>query len=148
MMSFMPDPWTINNTDSVLTSPSGAFKLEYGDLREVGMGAPVGGPLFLHDGGHKTLLHKWCGGPLVWDLTRNRFAIPIWTSKFFKGTVQQIAVFDLDERKAVIYKPTFNVLHFNKFHDRVVEGIISPIYKSRPLNFDTRREPMDSAFRF
>src|SRR5689334_12157098 len=91
-----PNPWNFSNSDNNLTSFDGQYKIEYGDLVEIGMGAPIAGQCFLTTKNDlKILLNKWCGGPIAWETKSNKVALPIWTRKFLKGTVQQIAIADI-----------------------------------------------------
>lgn len=46
-MDIYPNPWDFHNTDKKLVSYSGEFKLEYYNLNEIAMGAPIGGECFI-----------------------------------------------------------------------------------------------------
>ncbi|HEV2831376.1 MAG TPA: hypothetical protein VGW31_05285, partial [Hanamia sp.] len=57
-----PNPWNFSNSDNNSTSFDGQYKIEFGDLIEIGMGAPIAGQCFLTTKNDlKILLNKWCG---------------------------------------------------------------------------------------
>ena len=132
-----PNPWDFSNTDKNLVSSDGQFKIEFGELNEIGMGAPIGGQCFLvSKNNDKLLLNGWCGGPIIWETKNNKVALPFWTRKFLKGTVQQIAVADIETRTLTIYSRTFSVLDLRAFDGNNIYGYDSPLYKTKTLSLD------------
>lgn len=144
-----PNPWNFSNTDKNLISFDGQYKIEFGDLNEIGMGAPIGGRCFLKiKENDKILLDAWCGGPIIWETKSNRVALPIWTSKFLKGTVQQIAIADINARSLTIYSQIFRVLDLRVFENNNIYGYNSPIYKTETLNLDLSKMQIDKTTSF
>ena len=135
-----PDPWNFSNNDPGLRSPDGQFKVEFGALIEIAMGAPIGGPCFLIIGNKKIEIYSWCGGPVIWNNSSDKIALPIWT----KNRAQQIAVVDLNEMTITTFKEMFRVLHFDTFNDNLITGIDSPIYMTSELNFNIDVEEIES----
>jgi hypothetical protein len=76
MRSFSSDPWDFSNHDENLSLNNKGKRIEYGDLKEVGMSAPLGGPGFLVDTTGRHQIHDWCGGPPIWEVEGDRIAIP------------------------------------------------------------------------
>jgi len=144
-----PNPWDFSNADKNLTSNDGQFRIEFGELNEIGMGAPIGGKCFLvTNTNDKILLNQWCGGPILWETRSNKVVLPIWTRKFLKGTVQQIAIADLDTRTLTTYSQTFRVLDLRTFDDKNIYGYDSPIYKTKTLSLDISRMKIDKTIKF
>ena len=132
-----PNPWDFSNADKNMISNDGQFRIEFGELNEIGMGAPIGGQCFLvTNNNDKVLLSKWCGGPIIWETKHNKVALPIWTKKFLKGTVQQIAIADFNTRTLTTYTQTFRVLDLRTFDDNNICGYDSPIYDTKTLSLD------------
>lgn len=134
-----PDPWNFLNTDENLKALNGKFKVEYGELHEIAMGAPIGGPCFLVTDGKKTKLSDWCGGPIVWNDASTKIALPIWT----KDRAQKIAIVDVASKTITTYKKEFRVLHFDGFQDNYLLGIDSPIHRTEELNFNIDTEEIE-----
>ena len=138
-----PNPWEFHNGSNELTSSDGENKIEYSDLTEIGMGAPLAGSChWIDKNGYKTSLNKRFGGPPIWNTKDTKVAIPIWTRKTFKGNVQQIAILDITNREFVRYKKVFKVLHLRTFENNAIHGYDSPINRPKTLNFDLTREPI------
>lgn len=55
-----PNPWNFSNIDENLLSPNGKYKIEFGDLYEIGMGAPLIGECFLIHNDKKLKLNDCC----------------------------------------------------------------------------------------
>lgn len=144
-----PNPWNFSNTDKNLISNDGQFRIEFGELNEIGMGAPIGGQCFLvTNSNDKVLLSQGCGGPIIWETKNNKVALPIWTRKFLKGTVQQIAVADIETRTLTIYSKTFSVLDLRSFDANNIYGYDSPIYKTQTLSLDLSKMKIDKTIKF
>lgn len=136
-----PNPWDFNNENKELTSLNGANKIEYLDLGEIAMGAPLGGSCqWIDKDGQITELKKWFGGPAVWNSDGTKVAIPTWTKKFFKGTVQQISILDVTTRELICYSKTFDVLDLRTFEKNEICGYESPIHKTKTVKFDLHKE--------
>jgi len=144
-----PNPWDFSNADKKMISNDGQFRIEFGELNEIGMGAPIGGQCFLvTNTNDKVLLSKWCGGPIIWETKANKVALPIWTRKFLKGTVQQIAIADIETRTLTVYSQTFSVLDLRTFDNNNIYGYDSPIYNTKTLSLDTSRMKVDKTLQF
>jgi hypothetical protein len=129
-----PNPWAFSNADKNLISNDGQFRIEFANLNEIGMGAPLGGQCFLvTNTNDKVLLSQWCGGPIVWEAKGNKVALPVWIRKFLKGTIQQIVIADLNTRTLTTHSQTFRVLDLRTFHDNNISGYDSPIYNTKTL---------------
>jgi hypothetical protein len=144
-----PNPWDFSNNDKNLISNDGQFKIEFGELNEIGMGAPIGGQCYLvTNSNEKILLNKWCGGPIIWETKLNKVALPIWTRKFLKGTIQQIAIADIETRILTIYSQTFSVLDLRAFDNNNIYGYDSLIYNTKTINLDTTEMKVDKTLQF
>lgn len=135
-----PNPWNFSNIDENLLSPNGKYKIEFGDLYEIGMGAPLIGECFLIHNDKKLKLNDCCCGPIIWNNSSNKIALPIWT----KQRNQKISIVDTTNLTITTYKKEFGVLHFNNFCDNSLFGIDSPIYMRAPLNFDIIQEVIET----
>ena len=135
-----PNPWNFSNIDKNLLSPNGKYKIEFGELYEIAMGAPIGGKCYLIYENKKLKLNDWCGGPIIWNETNKKVALPLWT----KQRNQKIAIVDITVLNITIFKKEFRVLHFNKFLDNHLFGIDSPIYMTAKLNFDIDKEEIET----
>ncbi len=144
-----PNPWDFSNADKNLISNDGQFRIEFGELNEIAMGAPIGGQCFLlTKTNDKILLNKWCGGPIIWEAIHNKVALPIWTRKFLKGTVQQIAIADIDTRTLTVYSQTFSVLDLRAFDSNNIYGYDSPIHNTKTLSLDISKMKVDQTSKF
>jgi hypothetical protein len=144
MIDTLSTPWDFHNNDKKVYSPDNFHNLVYYKLNEIAMGAPIAGECYLENKDkQKIRIHDWCGGPPAWEKGGQFVAIPIWTRKFLKGTVQQIGVVDTERRELRIFTRTFTVLDLRSFHKGVIYGYDSPIRKSTTLTFDTQKEKVD-----
>jgi hypothetical protein len=135
-----PNPWDISNKDKNLSSPVGDYRIEYGELSEVAMGAPLGGECFLVNPNNlKMKLIDRAGGPVVWEPRGKKVAFPVWTGE----RKQKIAVVDLDLNTLTIYSSTFRVLDLKSFENYVVKGLDSPLHMTTQIIFDTSQEKVD-----
>lgn len=101
--------------------------------------------MFFRDfGQEKSKINDWCGGPPAWETDGQLLAIPIWTRKFLKGTVQQIGVLDTRNMELKIFKKTFRVLDIRSFEKTTIYGYDSPIHKTERLNFDIEKERVET----
>lgn len=102
-----PNPWNFSNKDEQLISPNKQCRIEYGELFEIAMGAPLGGECFLvYMDNSRLKVSEWAGGPVVWEKDSIRLALPIWT----RERNQNIAVVDIAAQTLNIYAATFRVL--------------------------------------
>ena len=70
------------------------------------------------------------------------------TGKFLKGTVQQIAIADIETRTLTVYSQTFSVLDLRAFDNNNIYGYDSPLYNSKTLSLDTSRMKVDKTLQF
>lgn len=131
-----PNPWDFSNVDKNLVSPNGLYKIEFGELNEIAMGAPIGGECFLNFDNLKYKLNEWCAGPIIWNNLSTKIALPSWT----KNRNQKIEIVDIVEMKIKTYKREFRVLQFHSFVDNLLQGIDSPIHMTKTLYFDLDKE--------
>lgn len=144
-MGSYPNPWDFHITDKNLMSYSGEYRLAYHNLNEIAMGAPIGGQCFIITKENEKLkIGDWVAGPPVWETSSNQVAIPIWTRTFFKGTVQKIAIANLDSRELITFSEKFNVLDLKIFRNNIIYGYDSPINKKRTVAFDIEKSKIDS----
>ncbi|TGN29498.1 hypothetical protein [Empedobacter tilapiae] len=135
-----PNPWNFSNIDKNLLSPNGKYKIEFRELYEIAMGAPIGGECYLIYDDKKLKLNDWSGGPIIWNDTSDKIALPIWT----KQRNQKISIVDINNLTITTFKNEFRVLHFSKFIDKNLLGIDSPIYMTTKLNFDIDKEEVET----
>jgi hypothetical protein len=136
-----PNPWDFYTGNEELASPDGVHKIEYSDLGEIAMGAPLGGYCeWIHKEGEKIKLNGWFGGPPIWNMDGTKIAIPTWTRKFLKGTVQQISILDIEKREIIRFKKIFRVLDLRTFERNEICGYDSPIHKTKTVKFDLTKE--------
>jgi hypothetical protein len=131
-----PNPWNFSNADKNLISPDGKYRIEFGELYEIAMGAPIGGTCYLILNDSKIELNTWSGGPVIWNGTSTKVALPIWT----KNRNQKIAVVDVTTMTITIYKQEFRVLDLQRFDDNLIIGIDSPIYMTTYVKVDIDNE--------
>jgi hypothetical protein len=140
MTSSYPNPWDFSNKDRNLISPDGQFRVEYGELFEIAMGAPVGGECFLvYPDNSKLKLSDWAGGPVVWETQGRRVAFPVWT----RARDQKIAVVDIETHMLSIYSETFRVLDLKAFENNIIRGQDSPIHMTIQIEFDTSKQKVE-----
>ena len=142
-MNSYPNPWDFANTNTEMHSFDNKFKIEFGELNEIAMGAPLGGKCYLITDNIKILLNNFSAGPVIWENNSYRIAIPIWKKTAFKGTVQQIMIVDLYKSAVTLYKQTFNVLDLRSFNGDFIFGYDSPIHKKKILNLDITKLNID-----
>jgi hypothetical protein len=136
-MDTYSNPWDFHNTDKKLVSYSGDFNLEYYNLNEIVMGAPLGGECFVvNKEKRKYKIGDWIAGPPVWETNSNRVAIPTWTRTLLNGTMQKIVLADLDKMTLTTFSEIFNVLDLRSFDTNLIHGYDSPIYKKKTVAFD------------
>ncbi|MBB6004025.1 hypothetical protein [Arcicella rosea] len=140
MSSDYPNPWNFSNIDKNLLSPNGKYKIEFGELYEMAMGAPIAGECYLIFDDKKIKINEWTGGPVIWNETSGKIALPIWT----KNRNQKISIVDINNLTITTYKKEFRVLHFNKFEENKLSGIDSPFYMTTKLNFDINKEEVET----
>lgn len=145
MAPLYPNPWNFDNAGKAFVSPGNLYQVVYADLGEVGMGAPLGGACFLETPGNKKIkIHDWCGGPPAWETDGHLVAIPVWTRKFMKGTVQQMAVVNTTTMELTIYARIYRVLDLHGFDKKIIEGFDSPTYQTATVTFDIEKEDIES----
>lgn len=134
-----PDPWNFSNTDKNLVSPNGKYKVEFGDLHEIAMGAPISGKSFLILGDKRIKLNDQTGGPIIWNESSDKVAMPVWG----KDRLQRILVADITNLSIAVFERKFRVLQFKKFDADILSGIDSPIYMTTDFHFDLNNEKID-----
>jgi hypothetical protein len=138
-----PNSWDFPNENSNGLNNDNIATLEYSNLNEIGMGAPISGICNLNKKGvNKIIIGKNCGGPAVWNEVGLKIAIPIWDKSFFKGTYQRIGVVDLEKQTLTKYKKKFRVLDLRTFNNNLIKGVDSPIHKMETVEFDINNEPI------
>ncbi|MGN6398459.1 MAG: hypothetical protein ACTHMI_23005 [Mucilaginibacter sp.] len=137
-------PWDFPNINQAPLSADNIYKIIYHDLDEIAMGAPLGGQCFLETADEKIFIYKWCGGPSIWESGGLLAAIPIWTRKLLKGTVQQIGIIDTKEMVLKIFSKTFRVLDLHSFDKKTIHGYDSPIYNRTSITFDIEAEKIET----
>jgi hypothetical protein len=149
MVDTLSTPWDFHNNDKKVYSPDGQQKLVYSDLNEIAMGAPIAGQCTLETADKKIIkIHNWCGGPPAWETSGSLVAIPIWTKKFWKGTVQQIGIVDTRKKELSIFSRTFDVLDIRSFDKETIYGYDSPIHNPKTVTFDIEKEKIDRVINF
>jgi hypothetical protein len=140
-----PNPWDFSNKDKQMVSPDGHYKIEFGELSEIAMGAPVGGECFLvQSDNSKIRLSDLAGGPVVWQTQGGKVAFPVWT----RSRDQKIAVADINARTLTIYSQTFRVLDMKTFDQGIITGQDSPIHMSTSIEFDIAKEKIEKVKQF
>ncbi|ARS35671.1 hypothetical protein [Pontibacter actiniarum] len=143
-MDSYPNPWDFHNTDKKLTAYTGEFKVEYYNLNEIAMGAPIGGECYIvnkENGKYK--IGDCIAGPPVWETNTNRVAVPTWTRTLLKGTMQKIILTDLDKMTLTTFSEIFDVLDLSSFDKNLIHGYDSPIYKKRIVAFDIKKAKVE-----
>lgn len=131
------NPWDFPNINTNGEVGESRGTLEYSNLKEIAMGAPLGGTCKLSSNNlQNTLVGKWCGGPAIWSRNGQKVAIPIWERSFLRGTFQRIGIVDLQKQTLTKYKKKFNVLDLRSFRGKTIIGFESPIRKMKPVEFD------------
>lgn len=133
-----PNPWEFSNTDKSMLSPSGRYCIEYGDLMEIGMGAPLRGPLYIKNlkTGKRSKVFESAGGPPIWDTKADIVAVPVWWRHFLLGTYQKLLLINIKTTEVILYKQRFGVLDLRGFSDGIVYGYDSPTHKPKTLSFN------------
>lgn len=134
-----PNPWNFSNVDKNLTSPNGRFRIEFEQLNEIAMGAPIGGECYLITPMKKIKLNDWSGGPIQWDTSSKKIAIPIWV----QTREQKIGIADVESKSMIIYSKIFRILDLRTFDKNIITGYDSPIYKTTSIEFDTLKEKIE-----
>ncbi|TDO00084.1 hypothetical protein [Sunxiuqinia elliptica] len=137
-------PWDFDNESPTAFSSNGKDRIIFEDLHEIAMGAPLTGKAFwINSNNEKSLINQSCGVPPIWNREGNKCAIPIWTKKLFKGTVQKIGVVDIENKELIVFRKAFEVIELNVFHGNVIQFINSPIHKPKTLIFNLKKEKID-----
>lgn len=140
MNNIYPNPWNFSNSDKNLTSPNKKYRIEYTELYEIAMGAPIGGECFLISNDIKIKLSDFCGGPIIWNQESSKIALPIWT----KNRDQKIGIYDIESKTMTVYKRKFRVLQLDRFIDNKLIGIDSPIFQTEKIEINTKTEIIES----
>ena len=139
-----PNAWDFPNENSNKLKNENNATLEYSNLYEIGMGAPISGICKLNKRGEDfVLIGNNCGGPALWNESGLKIAIPIWENSFFKGKIQKIGIFDLEKNTLTKYKKKFRVLNLETFNKNTIKGIDSPIHKSKNIEFNIENEKIE-----
>jgi hypothetical protein len=136
-----PNPWDFSNIDKNLISPDGHFRVEFYNLNEIAMGGPIGGECYLiSPTDDRIKLNDWCGGPIIWDDSSRKLALPIWTL----NREQKIAIVDIENNTITIYSRLFRVLDLRTFDKNIITGYDSPIHKTSNVEFYILKEKAES----
>ena len=138
-----PNAWDFGNSDKQMKSTAGNFRIEYVDLLEIAMGAPLGGQAYLVTNDKKRLIDNWCSGPPIWNTEGKKVAIPKWTRTFWKGTLQKLIVIDLLTGEMTTFKRKFHLLDLRSFDKTVIFGYDSPKHKPKTVEFDIEKEKIE-----
>jgi len=145
MTNSYPNPWDFSNNDNNLVSPDGQYRIEFGEVSEIAMGAPVGGECFLvNPDNSRVKLSDWASGPVVWQIQGGKVAFPVWT----QARKQKIAVADINARTLTVYSKTFRVLDMKTFDQGIITGQKSPSYRTKSIEFETTRENNEKVKQF
>ena len=140
-----PNAWDFPNENSNGLNNDEKAILEYSDLNEIGMGAPLRGICRIKINEDKSILiNNNCGGPAIWTRSGQKTAIPIWDKSFFGGTFQRIGIVDLKKQTLTKYKKKFRVLDLRSFSSNLILGIDSPIHRMKTVEFDYENEPIEN----
>jgi hypothetical protein len=136
-----PNAWNFPHENSNGLKNENCAALQYSNINEIAMGAPIGGLCELAKKGlDKCVIDKWCGGPAIWNENGLKVAIPIWERSFFKGTFQRIGILDLEKNTLTKYKKKFRILDLRTFKNSMIKGFDSPIHRMKTLEFDIEKE--------
>jgi hypothetical protein len=139
-----PNAWDFPFENSNGLKNENIAVLQYSNVNEIAMGAPIGGHCELVINGlNKFLIDKWCGGPAIWNENGLKVAIPIWERSFFKGTFQRIGILDLENFSLTKYKKKFRVLDLRTFTYSMIKGFDSPIHRMKTFEFDIEKESIE-----
>lgn len=139
-----PNAWDFPNENSNGQENENKAMLEYSNLSEVGMGAPLSGKCKVKlNGNREVLIPANCSGPAIWTRNGQLVAIPIWDRSFFSGTFQRIGIVDLKKQTLTKYKKKFGVLDLRSFDGNKIVGFDSPIHRIKKLEFDYGNEPIE-----
>ncbi|WP_224490968.1 hypothetical protein [Robertkochia flava] len=142
-MTTYPNPWDFHNGIKELNSTDNRIK--YFGLKEIAMGSPlIGSCQWIDENEIKTFLGDNFGGPAIWNEDGTMAAIPKWTKKFLKGTVQIITILDVKKKEVIQYKRTFNLLQFTGFKNEKLKAINSPRNNPKKIVFDIKNEKVKS----
>lgn len=121
-MTSYPNPWDFYNHNEELSS--GKHRIEYSDIREIAMGSPLTGSChWIDENSTKTFLGNNFGGPAIWNEDGTLVAIPKWTKKFLKGTVQLLTILNIKEKEIIQYKKTFDLIQVTEFKNGELTAI-------------------------
>ena len=132
-MNKLGTPWDFANK---YTSPDRLLTLDFGYVGEIAMGAPLSGECFLKIQGKRFKLDGMFGGPIVWNESSKKAAIPYWT----RNRLQKLAIIDINEMKILISKKEFRVIELSKYENELVYGIDSPIHQTEKIEFNVQTE--------
>ncbi|SHI94888.1 hypothetical protein [Algibacter luteus] len=139
-----PNAWDFPNENSNGLNNDEKVILEYSDLNEIGIGAPLRGICRIKTNENKSILiDNNCGGPAIWTRNGLKIAIPIWEKSFFSGTFQRIGIVDLNKQTLTKYKKKFRVLDLRSFSGNLILGIDSPIHRMKTVEFNYENEQIE-----
>lgn len=124
-----PSPWTFVNSPS----PDGEKTIEYTDVGEIRMGAPLSGRCYLTFLQTKTrhLISDDAGGPAVWSADNRFVALPVW----LPSLSQKLGVFEISTLALKLSSQSYGLLHIKKFENNKIEGIL-PGKADEPFSMD------------
>jgi len=138
-----PNAWDFPNEISNKLKNENNATLEYSNLYEIGMGAPISGICKLNKNVGNIIIADNCGGPALWNESGLKLAIPIWENSFLRGKIQKIGIVDLEKNTLTKYKKKFRVLNLESFNNNKITGIDSPIHKSKTIEFNIENEKVE-----
>ncbi len=137
-----PNAWDFPNENPNGQENENKAMLEYFNLNEIGMGAPLSGKCKVKLNNKEILLPENCGGPAIWNRNGQKIAIPIWEKSFLSGTFQRIGIVDLKKQTLNKYKKKYRILDLRSFSGNNIIGYDSPIHRMKKLEFDYINEPI------
>jgi len=139
-----PNAWDFPNENSNGKDNENKATLEYSNLNEIGMGAPLSGICRVKiNENNSVLIENNCGGPAIWTRNGLKIAIPIWERSFFEGKFQRIGIVDLKKFTLTKYKKKFRALDLRSFSGNLIIGFDSPIHRMKTVQFDYENEPIE-----
>lgn len=137
------NPWDFSNKSPQNYSHDKAHRIVYHDLHEIGQGFPLAGKAYIVDNlDTNKLIDSFAAGLPIWESSRNRVAVPVWTKTLLHGTVQRIALVDSAINEVRIFKRVFNVIQFLTFENDTLTFIDDPLKKKKEIHFDIQTEKL------
>jgi len=122
-------------------SPDGLSIATFDDAFEIAMGAPTRGTLTVTKAGYDqpiSVIHD-ASGSVVWSSDSKMLAFPRWT----ENRDQNLCVLNLIDGKIEATAGRYDVLQLDSFHDGLVVGVDSPIYRPKQVRIQILPTPKD-----